>query len=154
MFLKTAPKENLSRVAERGWHGRAPRHGHTVPKHWRTPKTDLQNRPRGTVRPGGTVVPRGMVRPCHVAAGSGWSGLRGLPCRMCSTLRDFRVTLFQAPLALLSAKCCSSFCFFNKVPEKYRKMLIEWKVHKKRPIWPFLDAIECENRGETGSNRG
>jgi len=90
MSPKTAPKENLSRLAERKWHGRASWHGATVPKFWRTPTTDLQNRPSGT------VVPRGTATPCHVAAGSGWSRLRGLPCRVCSILRDFHVTLLRS----------------------------------------------------------
>jgi len=76
-------------------------------------ESDLADRPRGT------------VRPCHVAAGLAWSGLcgsalphafdsPGLPC-------DAFFVVFHASLALLSAKCCSSFCFFNKVLENIER---------------------------------
>ena len=125
MNPKTTLKENLSRYTERGWHGRASRHGGTMPKIW-------HNRPR----------PAQAARACHLARPShaiGWFrpvvpvSIARL-CYPCLTPWDFRATLFcgfkLASLALLSAKYRPSFCLFDKVP-KYNERCYISKMYTK-----------------------
>ena len=107
MRAKITSNENLSRDVEWGWHGRAPRYGGTVPIIWQNgPKPTKQHR-RATWLTG---------RLCRFSVAR--------LCYPCLTPRDFRATLgglFRGfkftSLALHSAKCCPSFCFFDKVPE-------------------------------------
>jgi len=78
---KITPKENLSREAEWGWHGCAPRLGVTVPKRYpKYPKTAQVARPnRATWHdptvPHGTIVPLGC--PATFAGPNGLAVLRG-----------------------------------------------------------------------------
>ena len=88
------------------WHGCATWHGHAT---WHD-----------------QAVPLGCLAKCAGLVGVGratWVRFRG------TFVRRFSTT-FLAFLALLSAKCCSSFRFFNKVPENIERCSISKKYAK------------------------
>jgi len=62
--------------------------------------------------------PAQVARACHLAIPAGCASF---PCPAVLPMFDFRAMLFRdfkpVFLALLSAKCHSSFCFFDKVSE-------------------------------------
>ena len=63
---------------------------------------------------------------------------------------DFRATLFcgfkLASLALLSAKCCSSFHFFDTVPENIERRYMSKKYAKGGRFDPSLIRLNVKTR--------
>ena len=129
MSFKTAPKENLSRDAEQEWHDRTSRHDVTVPKCCpQLPNTAQVARVchlpwpnhatwHGRATWHGQAVPLGCPAKCAGLVGVGratWVRFRG------TFVRRFSAA-FLAFLALFSAKCYSSFRFFNKVPKNIER---------------------------------
>jgi len=88
----------------------------------------------------GTGVPLGTAGPCHMAlschldgpatcAGSSGSAVRRGSGSM-GLLYNAFFAAFLAFLFLISAKCCSSFRFFNKVPENIKRCYMSKKCAK------------------------
>ena len=125
----------------------------------------------------GTVVPRGTASPCQNAARNSptrhkWHGMPlGCPAKCAglvgvgrATWVRFRGTFvrrffaaFLAFLALISAKCCSSFRFFNKVPENIARCCISKKYAKGGRFDPSLTQLNVKmgtEMGQIGAKNG
>ena len=74
----------------------------------------------------GQAVPPGFPASC---AGLGWVGRDAWVRFRGTSVQRFSAT-FLAFLALLSAKCCSYFRFFNKVPENIERCYMSKKCAK------------------------
>ena len=112
-----------------------------------------QHSTSGTGVPLGTVVPLGCPAKCAGLVGVGhatWVRFRG------TFVRRFSAA-FLAFLALLSAKCCSSFRFFNKIPKNIARCCISKKYAKRGRFDPSLTQLIVEigeKIGQTGAKNG
>jgi len=101
----------------------------------------------------GQAMPLGCLAKCAGLVGIG----RATWVRFCRTFVRRFSAAFLAFLALLSAKCCSSFRFFNKVPENIERCCMSKKYARGGRINPSLTQLNVkmgEKMGQIGAKNG